>query len=138
MSNWWADKLTGQQAPSHGITVQPVVQQQQQFNLPPGYVAVPVQQVQQHVHQQQAPQQVEDPNRKLSLREAVTRFKGGEGTKTEGDLACPACGSKTGYTEFRGMAGLSAGVMGNRPAPHCYECGFNGKFMQGDQSNWAT
>lgn len=133
-SSWWADKLAPAQpqvqAPQRvGITVpaQHVYQQPQQ----PVY-----QQQQAPVQQQQVP---DDPNRKLSLREAVSRFSGGESAKVEGHLSCPSCGSKTGYTEFRGMAGANAGVMGNRPAPHCMECGYNGRFAQGEAGgNWAS
>lgn len=126
-ANWWANKLGTQQP------------QQQR-----GGIVLAPQQPQPVYHQQQAPapqhqqQPVDDdPNRKLGIREAISRFSGGESARVEGGLSCPACGSKTGYTEFRGMAGAAAGVMGARPAPHCYECGYNGKFMQGDQANWA-
>lgn len=133
-TDWWAKKLQTQQ-PVAGIRLPP---QQQYLPQQPQYV----QQAPQYV--QQAPQQVQqhdpvqdDPNRKLSLREAVSRFSGGESARVEGHLSCPQCGSRTGYTEYRGMGGLSAGVMGNRPAPHCYECGYNGRFAQGEQANWT-
>ena len=131
--DWWSKKL--QPTQPAGLTL-PAAQPQ------------PVYQNQQPVYQQHQPQPVQqqvpiqqpvndDPNRKLSLREAVSRFSGGEGRKTEGHLSCPSCGSHTGYTQFSGMGGLSAGVMGNRPAPHCFECGYNGKFAQGMESTWA-
>jgi hypothetical protein len=132
VSNWWANKLAPQApAPQRGGVVLPpamprTVQQPPHHQPPGGY--------------QQPPQQdpaLDNPNRELSMREAISRFSGGESARVEGGLSCPSCGSKTGYTEYRGMGGMSAGVMGNRPAPHCYECGFNGKFMQGDQALWA-
>lgn len=135
MSNdWWAKKLgTTQQAQPAGIPLTPRPQ--------PVYHQQPQQYVQQqqptYQQQQEAQQAAEDPNRKVSLREAVSRFKGGEGMRTEGHMNCPSCGSKSGFTAFSGMGGMAAGVMGNRPAPHCFECGYNGKFAQGMESTWA-
>jgi hypothetical protein len=82
--------------------------------------------------------QQSSPNEPVPFAEAIMRFSGGESAKTEKNLSCPSCGSATGYTAFSGMAGMANGVMGNRPAPHCFECGYNGKFAQGMESNWAT
>ena len=133
--DWWARKLSPQQPQQQrGVVLPPAmpqpqyVPQQTPHHGAPGTYQQP----------QQAPQQpAEDPNRRLTLREAVVRFSGGESARVEGHLACPACGSRTGYTAFSGMGGMAAGVMGNRPAPHCFECGYNGKFMQGDQASWT-
>lgn len=129
MSNdWWARKLgTVQQQPA-GIPVAPRPQ--------------PVQQPQHQYVQQPQPTMAEyneaaDPNRRLSLREAVVRFKGAEGMRTEGHMNCPNCGSKSGFTAFSGMNAAGAGVVGSKPAPHCFECGYNGKFAQGMESSWA-
>ena len=45
---------------------------------------------------------------------------------------CPNCGgnqfySRTGHGVRRGPP----------PAPHCYNCGYNGMFEQGLESSWA-
>ena len=141
MSDWWANKLGTNQCP-HGLTVpaQPPVQQAPQ----------PVQQVQQQ-QEQQAPvgvpiqqgerQQVLDPNREanaeVSMGEAMRLWRGGEAHRMEGNMVCPGCGSTTGYTAYSGRGGSAARVNGQQPAPHCFECGYNGRFMQGEQSNWA-
>lgn len=133
MSDWWSSKLAPQQPqgqPRGGVVLPPALPPQPQ--QPPHHGAPGT--YQQPPQQQAVP---DDPNRKLTLREAISRFSGGESARVEANLACPHCGSRTGYTEYRGMGGLSAGVMGNRPAPHCYECGYNGKFAQGDQANWS-
>lgn len=129
MSDWWANKLGGQQPQRGGVVLPPAMPRQPQqpphHGQPGSYVQPPQQ------------KEVDDPNRKLSLREAISRFSGGESARVEGNLRCPSCGSATGYTAFSGMSGMAAGVMGNRPAPHCFECGYNGRFAQGDQANWA-
>lgn len=131
MSNWWANKLGT--PPPPGVPVAPMYQQPQPVQQTRYQGGMTAQEIAVHQRQEQ-----EDPNRKLSLREAVSRFKGGEGARTEGDIACPACGDYEGYTQFSGMAGAAAGVNGMRPAPHCYKCGYNGKFQQGDPSTWGA
>lgn len=128
-SNWWTNKLNTPSQPG-GLVLPPVQHTPQQQPVP--YYGSPAQMPpQQQPVYQRGPQPHDDPNRKLSLREAVSRFSGGEGVRTEGNMACPSCGSFSGFTAFSGMAGAGAGVMGNRPAPHCFECGYNGKFIQG-------
>ena len=140
-SSWWANKLGQQQQQPRGITVQPVQPQP----------------VQQQPAQQQAPveqptnagvplqtgerQQVLDPNRatneEVSMGEAMRLWRGGEAHRTEGNMACPACGSKTGYTAYSGMGASGARVNGQQPRPHCFECGYNGSYAQGMESNWS-
>ncbi len=144
MSDFWAKKLGGPPQP-RGIVVQPQQHEQQQLPLYPQPQQAP--QVQQQymtpqdqaiaIAQQQAAAQANDPNRQLTLKEAVSRWRGGEAWRTEGHLQCPGCGSHTGYTQYSGMGGMAAGVMGNRPRGHCFECGYNGQFSQGDQANWS-
>lgn len=135
-SDWWAKKLAPQQPQQRGVAIPPVLPPQHYSPQPPHHGAPGTyQQPPQAPQPQQQPP--EDPNRKLSLREAVSRFSGGESARVEGGVSCPQCGSTTSYTEFRGMGGMAAGVMGNRPAPQCMECGYNGRFVQGDQATWA-
>lgn len=139
-ASWWANKLGQQTQQPRGIVVQPVQQQPQ-----------PVQQVQQAPAQQpvqQAPEPALDPNRnvldpnrsdnaEVSMGEAMRLWKGGEAHRTEGHMACPACGSKTGYTAYSGMGAGGARVNGQQPRPHCFECGYNGSYAQGLESSWA-
>lgn len=126
--SWWAKKL-GQQGPA-GIRVappEPVHQQPQQ---------------QQVVHQQQqavTPQPQNIGQMKYTQvaqeheGEKISKYwQGGEGMKKEGHLSCPGCGSTTGYTEYSNTHGI-----GGRPGPHCFECGYNGRFVQGLQASWA-
>lgn len=139
-SDWWqqkAQQLTGtNEPPRHGITVprqQPVQQQpvapqpvqQQQPTAP-----------QQQVVQQPGNQQVLDPNRppdaEIGMGDALRLWQGGPAAKTEGNLSCPECGSRTGYTEYSRTQ-----MHGGRPRPHCFECGYNGLFSQGLESSWA-
>lgn len=56
---------------------------------------------------------------------------GGQGSQTNRE-PCPQCGSNHYFTN------LPLGKRGPAPAPHCYNCGFNGgMFEQGLQSSWA-
>lgn len=140
-SSWWANKLQQHQPLPRGITVPPT-------QAPPQ--TVPQQVVQQQpvqVTQQGVPlqtgerQEVLDPNRaanaEVSMGEALKLWRGGEAHRTEGHMQCPSCGSKTGYTAYSGMAAGGSRVNGQQPRPHCFECGYNGAYSQGMQSNWA-
>jgi hypothetical protein len=130
MSDWWASKLAPKapQVSRPGIVLPPAMPR---TPTPPPHHSAPGE-------YQQPPAAPVDPNAPVPFEEALARFSGGESARTERGLACPACGSRTGYTAFSGMGGMAAGVAGNRPAPHCMLCGYNGKFSQGDQANWAT
>ena len=139
-SSWWANKLGQQQQQPRGITVQPTQQQPVQ----PQQVVQqqPVQPVMEGVPLQTGErQEVLDPNRdrnaEVSMSDAMRLWRGGEAHRTEGHMACPACGSKTGYTAYSGMGAGAARVNGQQPRPHCFECGYNGSFSQGMESNWA-
>ena len=131
-ASWWANKLGQTQQPQRGITLPPVTPQQ------------PVVQPQ---HQEQPPQPVspsvdvldptKDPNAEVSMGEAMRLWRGGEAHKVEGNMACPDCGSTTGYTAYSGRGASGSRVNGQRPRPHCFECGYNGSFSQGLESNWA-
>lgn len=146
MTDFWNRKL-GPAPQPRGIVV-PAQQPQQQYvpvQVPqqPQYAPQPQQQYMSPQDQAiaqaqaQAVSQHGDPNRQLSLKEAVSRWRGGEAWRTEGHLACPGCGSMTSYTQYSGMGGLSAGVMGNRPRGHCFTCGYNGAYAQGDPAAWG-
>lgn len=141
-SAWWANKLAqvSNQPQKHGITLPPVqpqpVQPQQQPQpapQPAPQVGVPLQQGER--------QQVLDPSREanaeVNMGEAMRLWRGGEAHRTEGNMSCPSCGSATGYTAYSGMGAGAARVNGQQPRPHCFECGYNGSYAQGLESNWA-
>lgn len=125
--SWWANKLNSQQP--RGITIQPqpvqAPQPQPQAPQPPAAPPVPVLDEQRN------------PNDEVSMGDALRLWKGGEAHRTEGHLACPSCGSATGYTAYSGMSAGGARVNGQQPRPHCFECGYNGAYSQALESNWA-
>jgi hypothetical protein len=127
MSDWWSRKLNpqdnrpGLRVPS---SYPEPVRHVQQAPQPP-----------QHQPVQAPPQPQDDPNREVTMGEAMRTWKGGEAHRKEGHLSCPECGSATGYTQY--SAGGATTVNGNRPRSHCFECGYNGHFMQGLETSWA-
>lgn len=135
-ASWWANKLGNQQPQKYGIAIE---RQQPQPIQQPAPVYHQPQQVSPVVPGER--QNVLDPNRapneEVTMGEAMRMWRGGEAHRTEGHLACPACGSATGYTAYSGMAAGAARVNGQQPRPHCFECGYNGSFSQGLESNWA-
>jgi len=136
MSDWWSKKLASQQP--HGIRVSPQhhIPQQQQPQQPVHYP---------QPQQQMVPQAPIDGSKvtyqqlaKEHDGEKISKYwRGGEAMRTEGNLGCPQCGSSTSYTQYSGTAGAAAGIAGNRPRPHCFECGYNGLFQQGEMANWS-
>lgn len=122
MSNWFTGKVGTQPQPlAGGVVLRPVPQQQQQA---PVYYQQPQQ------APQQQPQGAEHSTKqgKVDVEELFRRTDvQGPAARLEGGLRCPSCGSATSYTEYSQMMGQM------RPAPHCYECGYNGKFQQGEQ-----
>ena len=120
MSDWWSKKLAGEK-PTPPRTNLPPVQAPLAFpQRQPAPVATPVQNVEQELPQEGT----------LSdyLKSGQTR--GGEATRRE-TATCPSCGGR--YVFSRG-----SGLVGANPAPRCYECGWNGLYSQGDQSNWVS
>ena len=119
MSDWYARRVararTESAAPRHsGPQAQPYPQQYNQ--PPPGY------------NPQPAPQSV-----KVTIDNlwgAMQGWRGGPAHRTD-PHPCPQCGgnqyfSRTGAEVRRGPP----------PAPHCFDCGFNGMFQQGLASSW--
>ena len=142
-SSWWANKLNQQQPQPRGITVQPVQPVQPQPVQPQQPAQQPV--VQQFMagvplqtgERQEVLDPSRDPNAEVSMSDAMRLWRGGEAHRTEGHMACPSCGSKTGYTAYSGMGAGAARVNGQQPRPHCFECGYNGSYAQGLESNWS-
>lgn len=121
MSDWWSKKLAGEK-PTPPRTNLPPVQ------APIGFPQAQQQQPTIPVTPQASEELPEGATLSDHLKAGLT--KGGQATRTE-TAACPECGGR--YVFSRG-----AGATGLRPAPRCYECGWNGLYSQGDQSTWAT
>lgn len=120
MSNWFNGKI-GTQQQQGGVVLRPAPVYQPQA---PTYYP----QQQQPVQQQPQASDSSVKQGKVDTEELFRRTDiKGPAAKLEGGLSCPSCGSRTAYTEFSQMMGQM------KPAPHCYECGFNGKFAQGEQ-----
>ncbi len=127
MSNsWWAAKLAGQTppAPSHPTPPIPLYPQHQPQASSPAVV-------QQQPQPRQAINPLDKQNGPKTFSEALSAGVPGPAGRLEGHLSCPNCGSATGYTQYSQMPG-------NRPRPHCYECGYNGHFSQGQEANWVV
>lgn len=140
MSDWWSKKLGQTTAPVPGIRLPP--QQPQlplQYHTPQDqalyYNRMPPQQQEQPQQQAPAPPSTTTKHGQLSFSDVLVSGAHGPAGRLEGHLSCPSCGSTTGYTEFSGGSGGSPG--GQRATPHCFECGYNGKFSQGLESSWA-
>lgn len=73
------------------------------------------------------------PTDNISMGEAIRLWKGGEAARREGNVTCPACGSRNVFSRAKGTM-----VNGATPAPRCFECGWNGIYEQGEQSSWAV
>ena len=76
---------------------------------------------------QQAPPKVTMDN----LWDSMQHWRGGKAHKIDAQ-PCPHCGSDKYYS--RDGDGPRRGPP---PAPHCFECGFNGMFEQGLATSWG-
>ena len=132
MSNdWWSKKLSGQQPQAAPRQSLPPVTAPIRFP-----VQVPAQAPQQHQVQQgdsRLLDQSKPPTAEIKMGDAIRLWRGGEATRREGDSSCPSCGSHLVFSRAKGSM-----VGGKSPAPRCFECGWNGLYDQGDQSNWAV
>jgi hypothetical protein len=117
-SDWWSRRLTSTSPAPQTRTSVPAttpaikfpIQNQPSINIPQ--------------------QQTETP---ATMGEAIRVWKGGEAMRKEGNMRCPDCGSQHVFTRV----GSGTTVNGAQPAPRCFECGWNGKYSQADQTNWA-
>jgi hypothetical protein len=104
----------------------------------------PQQGVPQYAQQQVQPQQFQQPpgefNPNLALppgsiglhdfTRVMGLWRGGKGHKLNPE-PCPSCGSNQYYENLGPRRGP-------QPAPHCYNCGYNGLFEQGLPSSWGA
>jgi hypothetical protein len=125
--NWFAKKL----AEMRGQPAPPVQQPGYYPPGPPERWSPPGQQVvviPTHQHQQFQQGVVDTPlpadeHGQVHVWDAVQRWRGGRGTKTE-TAACPQCGGNNFFSR------KNAVTRGHAPAPLCYDCGYNGLFEQ--------
>lgn len=129
MSDWWSKKIAGEKPTPPRTFATPPTSPTLQF---------PASQPQQQT--QQGTQEVLDPNRaptdQLNMSDAIRLWKGGEAARKEGNSTCPECGSI--YVFSRVGRGSNSMINGAQPAPRCYACGWNGRFSQGEGSNWGV
>ncbi len=122
-SGWWSRKLgtpqQQQQTPIYPQQQYPQQQQQQQQQYP--------QQQQQQQYPQQQQQQIKVTA--ANLFDAAMTWQGGPAARTE-TQSCPQCGGGHYFSRSNGPS------RGPAPAPMCYDCGYNGMFIQGDPANW--
>jgi len=76
-------------------------------------------------HQTQVPVTIEN------LYAMAGHWHGGQAHKVDTD-PCPRCGSNQFFSRINGK------TRGPEPAPHCYNCGYNGMFDQGMASSWGA
>lgn len=126
MSDWWSRKLN----PADN---RPGLRVPQYYPEPSARPPVAQPPHHQPVQAPRPPQ--DDPNREITMTEAMRTWSGGEAHRKEGHLACPECGSTTSYTQYSASGATT--INGNRPRSHCFECGYNGHFTQGLETSWA-
>lgn len=129
MTDWWSRQLGGN-APAPVVSTPPVT--------PPMHHAlrVPAQTPQPAYQNPSGNTKVLDPRRgpndQITMGEALRLWTGGEAARRETE-SCPSCGSHLVFSR----SGLNGRINGASPAPRCYSCGWNGRYEQGDQSNWV-
>jgi predicted RNA-binding Zn-ribbon protein involved in translation (DUF1610 family) len=64
-----------------------------------------------------------------NLYEMAGHWHGGKAHQVD-TQPCPNCGSNQFFSRSQGIR------RGPPPAPHCYNCGYNGLFEQGDMATW--
>lgn len=130
---WWARKLGGAQQARQQPQFQPY--QPQQFQVPQGTPQYPVQQQHNGAEGAYARQldrlQGNGGVTTENLFQMAGLWQGGPGHKADPD-PCPDCGSN----QYFSRAGKNSRLP--PPAPHCYNCGYNGLFSQGDAANWGA
>lgn len=126
MSNDWYAKRLGVTTPlARGISVGPG----------PVATAPPLQQQPAPVQQYVPPQQpVSD--RPETFSEVLRAGRGGPAAKA-GIGNCPNCGSGNMFAPQGGSIMKEDGRMVS-PVSKCFDCGYNGNYMQADKANWAS
>lgn len=79
------------------------------------------------VQQPPAPPAQDAPPGQMHITDAIARWKGGAGNAET--ATCPRCGSRNVFSRANAAIITSSGASAS-PAPHCYECGWNGLWEQ--------
>jgi hypothetical protein len=132
-SDWYAKRLASQQpqTPVRGLVVPAQTPVPQPVGGPPAQVGnvgtgVPAE-----------PMQGGDVSMSDYLA-GRTQIKGGQALQVDGNSTCPSCGSGNFFSQKNTPAVYNANNGTAATAnPKCFECGYNGRYTQGDQSNWA-
>lgn len=85
---------------------------------------------QQPQYQQQPGVVVEEPLNLHNFVEQMGRWRGGAAHRTD-QHPCPECGSNLFFSRTNGGSRMAP------PAPHCFSCGYNGQFTQGEAATWG-
>lgn len=83
--------------------------------------------------QHQMPPQTPPPGsvNHQNFMQMASMWRGGPAMKSDPG-GCPECGSPRFYSRAKTVS------RGPAPAPHCFDCGFNGMFDQGDPATWGA
>lgn len=131
MSDWWSKQLSGN-APAPVQSTPPVTPPMRTAIRIPAVVANPTVQVQpQQPQHQHVLDSSRGPQDQISMGDAIRMWKGGEAHRKENN-SCPECGSNLVFSRSKGTM-----INGASPAPRCYECGWNGRYSQGEQASWV-
>jgi hypothetical protein len=125
-SSWWAKKLAARQDPA------PQPRAGLPVNMLPGYQQPPPQQPLYAQPQQQPfdPSQIRVTTE--NLFQAAAHWKGGQAHRID-TQPCPQCGGNQYFSRASGLSRMPP------PAPHCYNCGYNGGlFDQGTPEAWGA
>lgn len=124
MSSWWDKALSG--APT---------EERRSVPYTPNHVIPALQQQARTLAEQRMPANTtvrDNSTGETTMGTAIRSWSGGEGHRLDGGLTCPRCGSKNIFSR------ANASMSGISPAPRCFECGWNGKYEQADQSSWSV
>lgn len=136
MNDWWSRRLSDSPArPAARPEASPPVTPPTRWGIQVP-AQTPAQVPAQHPQPSGNPRVLDEnraPTENITMGEALRLWKGGEAARREGGMTCPACGSRHVFSRAKGTM-----VNGATPAPRCFECGWNGIYEQGEQSNWAV
>jgi len=122
--DWYARRLNQQQQPQAYQRQAPAPYQPP---VPVQYQYVP----QPHQHQVPPPPPPNGSVTHENFMQMASQWRGGAAMKNDPG-GCPECGSPRYYSRSKTVS------RGPAPAPHCFDCGWNGLFDQGDPTTWGA
>lgn len=130
MSDWWTRQLTSP-TPAAPASTPPVTPPMRGAVRIPAVVTNPTVQVQPQQLSENTLDPTRGPQEHVTMGEAIRLWKGGEAARKE-NHSCPECGGGLVFSRSKGTM-----INGASPAPRCYECGWNGRYSQGEQASWV-